>query len=123
MGMPRIPALLMLQLTWDTLREVGFTTTCAPTLAAEGRPKSNTGVVVSSACAEGVETGLDAALFATSVFEPLLLFGSSGGVTAGLAVGAAASGVGMMEAVGSAGAVTSSGVGLGVKVGQGFALA
>lgn len=80
-------------------------------------------MVVSSACAEGVETGLDAALFVTSVFEPLLLFGSSGGVTAGLAVGAAASGVGMMEAVGSAGAVTSSGVGLGVKVGQGFALA
>ena len=85
--MPRIPALLMLQLTWDTLREVGFTTTCAPTLAAEGKPKSNAGVVVSSSCAEGVETGLDAALFVTSVFEPLLLFGSSGGCHGGFSGG------------------------------------
>ena len=121
--MPRIPALLTLQLTWVTLREAGFTTTWAPTLAAAGRPKSNIGIAVASACAEEVETGLDAALFVTSALEPLLLFGSSGGVTAGLSVGAAASGVGVMEAVGSAGAVTSSGVGLGVKVGQGFALA
>lgn len=112
----------MLQLTWDTLREVGFTTTWAPTLAAAGRPKSNTGVAGALFCSEGAVL-LGLVLFVAAVFDPLLLFGSSGGVTAGLAVGAAASGVGMMEAVGSAGAVTSSGVGLGVKVGQGFALA
>lgn len=67
-------------------------------------------------CSEGAVL-LGLVLFVAAVFDPLLLFGSFGVVTAGLAVGAAASGVGAGEAVGSAGAATASGVGLGVAMG------
>lgn len=101
-----------LQDTEDTFCDDGFTTTCAPTLAAEGRPKSKARAVL---CGFTVAAGF--------VFVPPVLPDGSVGAPAvglGVTVGVSAA-VGVT--VGNAGAVISVGVavgaGLGVAVGVG----
>lgn len=82
----------------------GFTTTCAPTLAAEGRPKSKA-TPVASAWGLTVAAGF-------VVVPP----GSVGTPAVGLGV-AGGSGVAVGVVVGKAGAVISAGVAVGVGFG------
>ena len=101
--MPRKPPLVKLQFTAATFFDDGLTTTCAPTLATEGRPKSKAGAVEAACCGLGV----------------VLPLGNEGtpAVCWGVAVGV---GVATVVGVGNAGAVISVGVGVGVGCGVGM---
>ena len=91
--------MVKLQFTADTFLDDGLTTTCVPTLATEGRPKSKAGAVEDVCCGLGV----------------VLLLGKVGTPAVGLGVG-----VGVGVVVGSAGAVISVGVVVGVGCGVGM---
>lgn len=92
--------MVKLQFTADTFFDDGLTTTCAPTLATEGRPKSKAGAV------EVVCAGLDVVLPLGSEGTPAVCLGV--GVGVGVVVGVT---------VGNAGAVISVGVAVGMGVG------
>ena len=105
--------MVKLQFTADTFLDDGLTTTCVPTLATEGRPKSKAGAVEDVCC------GLGVVLLLGKVGTPAVGLGVGVGVGIGVVVGVV---VGSAGAVISVGVVVGVGCGVGMGVGSGVSV-
>lgn len=105
--------MVKLQFTAATFFDDGLTTTCVPTLATEGRPKSKAGAVEDVCC------GLGVVLLLGKVGTPAVGLGVGVGVGIGVVVGVV---VGSAGAVISVGVVVGVGCGVGMGVGSGVSV-